>query len=108
MRVAGSCGSDRSTGDAAMAAHTMIRRITPSTRTLAKMSPSATTMIRADHTHVISTFHQFHAEASKRCKHADAGVGALMRAARFGVQARSAAARPCAHRGAMSARSTAR
>ncbi len=53
-----------------MTANTMISRITPSTRTLAKMSPSATTMIRADHTHVISTFHQFHAETSKRRKHA--------------------------------------
>lgn len=37
---------------------------------LSRMSPSATTMIRIDHTHVVSTFHQFHAETSTRRKHA--------------------------------------
>ncbi|MCD6681957.1 MAG: hemerythrin domain-containing protein [Burkholderiaceae bacterium] len=47
-----------------MTSNTMIRRMTPSNATLGKVSPSATTMIRADHTHVISTFHQFHAETS--------------------------------------------
>lgn len=53
-----------------MTSNTMIRRVMPSTSTLGKVSPSATTMIRADHTHVISTFHQFHAETSARRKQA--------------------------------------
>ncbi len=32
-----------------MTSNTMIRRMTPSTSALGKVSPSATTMIRADH-----------------------------------------------------------
>ena len=54
-----------------MNAHTLIRTDAPATSTMmSRMSPSATTMIRADHTHVFSTFHQFHAEASTRRKRA--------------------------------------
>jgi hemerythrin superfamily protein len=37
---------------------------------LTKLSPSATDMIRADHTHVLSTFHKFKADTSPRQKQA--------------------------------------
>lgn len=54
-----------------MNANTLIRTDAPATSTMmSRMSPSATTMIRADHTHVFSTFHQFHAETSLRRKRA--------------------------------------
>lgn len=50
---------------------TLVRSTEPSTgMMLRRISPSATTMIRADHTAVVSTFHQFQAETSKRRKHA--------------------------------------
>ena len=50
---------------------TPIHRTEAATGTmLRRISPSATTMIRADHTAVVSTFHQFHAETSKRRKQA--------------------------------------
>ena len=34
----------------------------------AKMSPTATNMIRMDHTHVVATFHQFEADTSPSSK----------------------------------------
>lgn len=50
---------------------TLIRTTEPTTGTmLRRLSPSATTMIRADHAAVVSTFHQFHSETSKRRKQA--------------------------------------
>ena len=50
---------------------TLIRRTEPTAGAmLRRISPSATTMIRADHTAVVSTFHQFQAETSKRRKQA--------------------------------------
>jgi len=40
------------------------------TDVLAKLSPSITKMIRMDHTHVMATFHRFHAESSPAKKQA--------------------------------------
>lgn len=54
-----------------MTANALARSAAPAKGSmLSRMSPSATTMIRIDHTHVVSTFHQFHAETSRRRKHA--------------------------------------
>ena len=54
-----------------MTTNALIHGAEPATSTvLSRMSPSATTMIRMDHTHVVSTYHQFHAETSARRKHA--------------------------------------
>jgi hemerythrin superfamily protein len=38
------------------------------TSILTRLSPSITNMIRLDHTHVLSTFHQYEAETSQRIK----------------------------------------
>lgn len=35
---------------------------------LSRMSPSVTTMIRMDHTHVLTTFHQYHPDTAPRVK----------------------------------------
>jgi hypothetical protein len=35
---------------------------------LSRIAPDATNMIRMDHTHVLTTFHQYHADASARVK----------------------------------------
>jgi hypothetical protein len=35
---------------------------------LSRMTPGVTNMIRMDHTHVLTTFHQFHGDASARVK----------------------------------------
>lgn len=35
---------------------------------LSRMSPSATQMLRMDHTHVLTTFHQYHPDTSPRVK----------------------------------------
>jgi len=54
-----------------MGSNSMTRTFTPSSGTMMeKMSASATSMIRADHTHVVSTFHQFRAETPHRRKEA--------------------------------------
>jgi len=37
-------------------------------RLLSRMSPSVTSMIRMDHTHVLTTFHQYHPDTAPRVK----------------------------------------